>query len=111
MPALITRHGPHVPRGIELYKDKLIAYSLGNFCTYGKFGLSGNLGLAPILKVYIDKNGNFRQGRIFPFKQVKRGFPVFDESYEAVELIRSLSGKDFPESELIIENNGKMTKK
>jgi poly-gamma-glutamate capsule biosynthesis protein CapA/YwtB (metallophosphatase superfamily) len=108
---IVFGHGPHVPRGIELYNDRLIAYSLGNFCTYGKFGLSGNLGLAPILKVYTKKTGEFDKGRIFPFKQVRRGFPVFDEEYRVVELIKRLSEKDFPESELLIESDGRISRK
>jgi len=28
---VILGHGPHVPRGIEIYNEKLIIYSLGNF--------------------------------------------------------------------------------
>jgi len=105
---IVFGHGPHVPRGVELYKGKFIAYSLGNFCTYGKFGLSGNLGLAPILKLYIDKKGDFKMGRIFPFKQVRRGFPVYDDSFSAVELMREVSKKDFPESRVEIEEDGKI---
>jgi hypothetical protein len=108
---IVFGHGPHVPRGIELYKDRLIAYSLGNFCTYGKFGLSGNLGLAPILKVYIRKTGEFDKGRIFPFKQVRRGFPVFDEEYRVIELMKLLSEKDFPESEILIDTDGRISRK
>ena len=30
---LVIGHGPHVPRAMELYRDRLIAYSLGNFAT------------------------------------------------------------------------------
>lgn len=108
---IVFGHGPHVPRAIELYKNKIIAYSLGNFCTYAKFGLSGNLGLAPVLKVYIDNNGNFKQGRIFPYKQVRRGFPVFDESYEAVKLMKRMTENDFPETPLDISPDGKITEK
>ncbi len=106
---IVFGHGPHVPRGIELYKNKIIAYSLGNFCTYGKFGLSGNLGLAPLLKVYIDKNGNFKQGRIFPFKQVRRGFPVYDDDYGAVKLIKAMTEKDFPGTGIEILDDGKIS--
>jgi len=108
---IVFGHGPHVPRGAELYKGKFIAYSLGNFCTYGKFGLSGNLGLAPVLKLYITKSGDFSHGRIFPFKQIKRGFPVFDESYQAVELMRRMTQNDFPETNIDISPDGKITKK
>ena len=108
---IVFGHGPHVARGVELYNNKFIAYSLGNFCTYGKFGLSGNLGLAPILKLYITKEGNFSHGRIFPFKQIKRGFPVFDDSYGAVELIKRMTEKDFPETKIEISPDGKISKK
>lgn len=108
---IVFGHGPHVPRGVELYKDKLIAYSLGNFCTYGKFGLSGNLGLAPILKLYIDKKGNFKMGRIFPFKQIRRGFPVYDDSFGAVELMKRMTETDFPETMIEISPDGKIVKK
>lgn len=103
--------GPHVARGIELYKDRIVAYSLGNFCTYGKFALSGALGLAPVLKVYIDKSGKFKHGRIYPYKQLKRGFPVFDDEHKVVGLVKNLTEKDFPESGLIIQGDGRVEKK
>lgn len=108
---VVFGHGPHVVRGVEIYKDKFIAYSLGNFCTYGKFGLSGNLGLAPILKIYITKNGNFSHGRIFPFKQIKRGFPVFDDDYSVVRLMKDVTEKDFPDTDITIDEEGKISKK
>ena len=108
---IIFGSGPHVPRGIELYKNRIIAYSLGNFCTYGKFGLSGALGYAPILKVYIEKSGEFIGGRIFPAIQINHGVPVIDTKYKAVEFVKYLSQKDFPESDLIIHDDGKIEKK
>jgi len=43
---LIIGHGPHVPRALELYRDRLIAYSLGNFCTYYGIRITGLNGLA-----------------------------------------------------------------
>ena len=67
-------HGPHVPRAIEMYKGKFIAYSLGNFCTYAKFGLYGVLGIAPIIKVWIDNKGNFLKVKIIRLNKLKRGF-------------------------------------
>ena len=41
---LVIGHGPHVLRGMEWYRGRLIAYSLGNFATYRGFSLSGPLG-------------------------------------------------------------------
>lgn len=105
---IVFGEGPHVSRALELYNDRIIAYSLGNFCTYGKFGLSGALGVAPILKIYIDKKGRFVKGRIFPIKQVKRGLPIFDENYKVVSIIRQLTEQDFPETLLKIDDEGKI---
>jgi hypothetical protein len=105
---IIFGQGPHVTRALELYKNKLIAYSLGNFCTYGKFGLSGPLGLAPILKVYIDKNGDFMRGRIFPTKQIKRGGPVYDDDEKIISIMKNLTKHDFPDTSLDIDDDGKV---
>ena len=33
---IVFGHGPHVTRAAELYKDRFIIYSLGNFATYGR---------------------------------------------------------------------------
>ena len=38
---LVLGHGPHVLRAMEIYKGRLVAYSLGNFATYGRFTLKG----------------------------------------------------------------------
>lgn len=92
---IVVGHGPHVPRGIEVYNDRLIAYSLGNFCTYKKFGLSGILGIAPILKVYVNDKGEYQKSEIFSIKQIKGGIPVLDSSNAAEKLVRKLSKEDF----------------
>ncbi len=47
---LILGNGPHVCRAMELYKNRLIAYSLGNFCTYRSVSVEGIGGLAPLLE-------------------------------------------------------------
>ena len=103
--------GPHVTRAIELYKNRIIAYSLGNFCTYGKFGLSGATGIAPILKVFVNKKGEFIRGEITAIKQIKRGFPVIDEKGMVIKTMQELAKKDFPNTELIIGDDGKFEKK
>jgi hypothetical protein len=103
--------GPHVTRAIELYNDRFIAYSLGNFCTYVKFDLRGAMGYAPIIKIYINNNGEFLRGEIIPVKQVRRGIPVTDEEKNVIKIMQTLTGKDFPESELIIGDDGRIAKK
>jgi poly-gamma-glutamate capsule biosynthesis protein CapA/YwtB (metallophosphatase superfamily) len=106
---IVIGHGPHVPRGIELYKSHLIAYSLGNFCTYAKFNLKGISGYAPLLNFNVDGNGSFIKGKIYSFLQLGEGGPVKDESDAAAKLIKQLSAEDFPESPLLIDQQGNIS--
>ncbi len=103
---LIFGHGPHVLRGMEVYKSRLIAYSLGNFATYKRFDLDGNLGKSAILKVSLDKNGRLVSGKIIPIKQNYPGIPVIDRSNYSLKLINKLSNDDFPNSGIKIDSNG-----
>jgi poly-gamma-glutamate capsule biosynthesis protein CapA/YwtB (metallophosphatase superfamily) len=107
---LVIGHGPHVPRAMEFYKDKLIAYSLGNFCTYGIISIKKEKGLAPVLEVVLDKSGNFVRGKIHSFKQIYPGYPVPDKNNRALTLIRKLSRTDFPENNIRIDEYGNITK-
>ena len=63
---VVFGHGPHVTRAIEVYQDRFISYSMGNFCTYGRINLAGPNGLAPIVKINVDTTGRFLSGRIIP---------------------------------------------
>ena len=105
---LIIGHGPHVPRAIEIYKNRLIAYSLGNFATYRRFNLRGDNGLAPIIEIEIGPAGNFLSGRIISVKQIGSGIPQPDENFITIELIRNLTEKDFPEVGLTIDETGEI---
>jgi len=104
---LILGHGPHVLRALSLYKDRLIAYSLGNFYTFGQFRLSGPAGIGAVLEVHIDNHdGHFVQGKIIPTVQVMAGVPAIDHKKEAIRIIRELTEADFPETPLRISNSG-----
>lgn len=102
-------HGPHVVRGMELYKGKLIAYSLGNFCTPYKVNISGRMGYAPILIVEMSVGGEFRGGRIISATQPQRTGPKLDKTGIVIREIRNLSRLDFPESKLRIADNGELS--
>ena len=92
---LVIGHGPHVLRGMEIYKGRLVAYSLGNFATYGWFKLIGLPGLTMILDVEIDGEGKFLNGKIHAGKQVDWGIPSFDKTGAAIRKVRQLSTADF----------------
>ena len=110
---IIFGQGPHVTRAIELYKNKFISYSAGNFATYGKFNLKRSSGIAPIFKITLDSKGNFIEGEIIPVRQTKGVYgPFIDENKSAVKEIISLNKSDFPEGNgLSVSEDGKIQKK
>lgn len=99
---MVIGHGPHVLRAMEVYKNKLIAYSLGNFLTYGNMNISGITGVNVILQAEIDEqNGNFIRGKLISVRQVGYGIPILDESYEGFYLIKDLTSEDILKSHLL----------
>ncbi len=107
---LVLGHGPHVLRALEVYKGRLIAYSLGNFLTYGMFNLNGWNGVSVILKVKIDsENGEFLEGRLIPMKLTAGGVPEFDDSRRGIDLLRQLTQKDGPNFNIRISEEGKVS--
>ena len=107
---IIFGHGPHVTRAMELYKDRLICYSLGNFCTYGRFNLRGEAGIAPMVKVEIDRSGRFLGGFVTSIYQTKTTGPREDPRGRAVRTLKRLTKADFPETPLRIGEDGRLSK-
>ena len=106
---LVLGHGPHVPRGMELYRGRLVAYSLGNFATYGRFNLSGPLGLGLVLEARLGENGRFLGGRLLSTRQRGEGVPVPDpRRREAARLVRRLSAEDFSNPDLTTWPDGRL---
>jgi tetratricopeptide (TPR) repeat protein len=103
---LVIGHGPHVVRGMEFYKGRLIAYSLGNFATYGRFTLSGAQGLGMVLEVELHGDGRFESARILPTKQVGEGIAQPDAAGAVIPLVRGLTAEDFPETGARISEDG-----
>ncbi|TDJ41471.1 MAG: CapA family protein [Gammaproteobacteria bacterium] len=97
---LVIGHGPHVVRGMETYKGRLIAYSLGNFATYYGISVAGIKGLAPVLVTTLDGEGRFIEGEIISTVQLRPAGPSIDETARALKLIRKLSGEDFDQRSL-----------
>jgi hypothetical protein len=92
---LVLGSGPHVIRGIERYKNHLIAYSLGNFAGWHNFGLGGNLSLSGLLTVKIDGAGRTLGGRWLSLYVSQPGVPEVDSSNTSAHLVSSLSASDF----------------
>ncbi|HVV54674.1 MAG TPA: CapA family protein, partial [Mucilaginibacter sp.] len=103
---IVLGNGPHVSRALEDYKGRLIAYSLGNFCTYKSVSVAGVCGMAPLLKVKLTKKGEFISGSIIAFRQTHETGLTRDTLNRVVKRIRMLTRKDFPASGLEIFANG-----
>ena len=106
---IIFGHGPHVTRAVEVYKNRFIAYSLGNFCTYGGINVAGINGLAPIIKVFSSSDGTFLKAEITPTYQIARDRVKVDTSKRVIKKIQELTKKDFPEVPVHIDDNGLIT--
>ena len=105
---LVVGHGPHVPRALHVYRGRMIAYSLGNFCTFWGISVDENRGLAPILRVELDEQGRFLQGQIISFLQVRPYGPTLDPEHRAARLMAELTEADFPDSSLLISAEGQV---
>ena len=94
---LVVGHGPHVLRGLEFYKGRLIAYSLGNFAGGGgTLSKTGRLGLGGVLKVRLRADGSWAGGRFISTYLNSAGRPTVDRDRRGAALVRGVSRSDFP---------------
>ena len=106
---LVVAHGPHVPRALELYRGRLIAYSLGNFATYAGVSVERESGYAPLLTVELAPDGAFIGGSIHSFRQRELSGPRPDPKRLAQRLMQRLSAADFPDSPLLFGPAGELS--
>ena len=106
---VVIGHGPHVPRAVEVYRGRFIAYSLGNFWTWARFNLRGPNGLAPVLDLEVDREGRLTAARVVSARQMGLGSPRLDPDGRAARLIAELSREDFPEVELEFGADGRIS--
>jgi poly-gamma-glutamate capsule biosynthesis protein CapA/YwtB (metallophosphatase superfamily) len=91
---LVLGHGPHVPRAMEKYQGKLIAYSLGNFLGYRTLSTKGHTAYSMILEVKLNSQGDLVAGRIIPVHINAQGIPEIDQYFRTVGLLRYLNKND-----------------
>jgi poly-gamma-glutamate capsule biosynthesis protein CapA/YwtB (metallophosphatase superfamily) len=105
---LVLGSGPHVLRAMEIYRGRLIAYSLGNFSGFHNFDTEGVLGASAVLHVTLDPDGAFRSGRIASVRLVEAGQPVPDPSGDGARLIRELSREDLGKAAVRVGGSGRI---
>ena len=105
---LVAGHGPHVLRGMEWYRGRLVAYSLGNFLGCNTLSTRGVLGVSAILRVKLRGDGTWGGGELVPVRLAGCGVPSFDRTREAARLVGDLSRKDFGRRAVRISRDGRL---
>ncbi len=105
---LVLGSGPHVLRAMEIYRGRLIAYSLGNFSGFHNFATEGVLGASAVLHVTLDPDGAFRSGRIASVRMVEAGRPVPDPSGEGARIVAALSREDLGGGAVQVGSKGRI---
>jgi hypothetical protein len=103
---LVLGSGPHVMRGMELYKHRLVAYSMGNLAGYNNFGTGGNLSVSGVLRVTVASDGRFLVGRLDPLLLDGTGIPHRDPAKTANTLVSTVSKADFGAAAVTVDGNG-----
>jgi poly-gamma-glutamate capsule biosynthesis protein CapA/YwtB (metallophosphatase superfamily) len=108
---IVIAHGPHVLRGMQFYRGKLIAYSLGNFAGGGKtLSSNGVLKYAGILHVSLTKDGTYAGGKFLSTYLSSTGVPIRDTANErGRSLVRTLSADDFGDTAAKIGADGSIS--
>jgi hypothetical protein len=103
---LVVGSGPHVLRGIERYRGKLIAYSLGNFAGWKNFAEGGVLSLSGMLEVRMTGHGVPTAAKFTPLVLADPGVPEYDADGQSTELVNSVSADDFTTNAAHIGSGG-----
>jgi len=107
---VVIGHGPHVVRAMELYHDRVIAYSLGNFATYYGISVEGIRGVAPILLLTLDDDGRFVSGQVEATAQIRPAGPSLDATKSVTTLLRTLTSAAFSDGALSISEEGALSR-
>jgi len=105
---LVVGSGPHVVRGMELYRDRPIAYSLGNFLAYNTLQHGGTLSLSGILRVRLDGTGRPRAARWVSIRLVDPGVPHVDPTGASGKLVSEVSRADFGDRGLTVDRRSRV---
>jgi poly-gamma-glutamate capsule biosynthesis protein CapA/YwtB (metallophosphatase superfamily) len=107
---LVLGHGPHVLRGMEVYKGRLVAYSLGNFVGYKQFGTQGGYGgTSVVLSAVLADNGVLVSAQLHPVALDSDGQPRPDPSGAAWTQVAELSAADFPQTGVKVGAEGQLS--
>lgn len=99
--------GPHVRRGMEWYRGRLIAYSMANFSGYGVLSSAGPRGVGGIVTRRLAPDGSWQGGQLTGTEMVG-GIPQIDPDRQAIDLVRALSRADFGDCGVALSDTGEL---
>lgn len=105
---LVIASGPHVLRGMQWYKNRLIAYSLGDFTNYEAFATVGDLSLSAILHVTMNARGVLEAASLTPITIEPGGQALPDPTHASWAFMNQLSSEDFGASAALINAKGEI---
>ncbi|RLP77861.1 hypothetical protein D9V32_00560 [Mycetocola tolaasinivorans] len=104
---LVLGHGPHILRGMEWYRGRLIAYSLGNFGGGGVFGKDPATRFGAYLSVTLSADGTVSAARVRSIRFTRAdGIPQPDPAHQAAHLMNQRGIRDFRDTAAIISPDG-----
>jgi Bacterial capsule synthesis protein PGA_cap len=104
--SLVLGSGPHVIRGVERYRDRPIAYSLGNFIGYHTLAGGGLLSESGVFRVTLSDRGALLAARWISV-HLSDGLPHPERDNAAARLVAGLSREDFPTRHFDIASDGR----
>ncbi len=109
---LVLGSGPHVMRALELYRDRLIAYSLGNFATYYGISVNGIRGTSGVLTARMADDGHFIDARFEPDRADPPRRPAAGPAKaRATAASRPDDGSHSPRAALTVREDGLIQRK
>jgi poly-gamma-glutamate capsule biosynthesis protein CapA/YwtB (metallophosphatase superfamily) len=95
---LVVGSGPHVVRGVQWYRGRLIAYSLGNLAGWHTFALGGTLSASAIFSATLAGDGRVVRAHWTSLLLRSPGVPALDPGKTSLRLVSELSRADFGSS-------------
>ena len=103
---LVLASGPHVLRGMEFYKRRLVAYSLGDFANYHNFSSSGDLSRSLVLRVTLGAHGGFKDAQLTSIQLARSGHATVGG--DSLGFVSLLSRQDFGTHAARITKSGRV---
>jgi poly-gamma-glutamate capsule biosynthesis protein CapA/YwtB (metallophosphatase superfamily) len=105
---LVIASGPHVLRGMQFYRHRLIAYSLGNFANFHNFGGGGVLSDSGVLHVTLTSSGRLRFAQLRSVHLSSTG--QAEPGGDSIAVVRQLSQEDFGHHAARLSRHGVITR-